>query len=92
MITGACLGHALTETVGQVVLREKPEESPAETVFRAYLVSDQDVTMELSTGATINLTLLAFSGACLAFLTLVLLFVLAYLYKEPRELLPGHKN
>ena len=92
MITGACLGHALTETVGQVVLREKPEESPVETVFRAYLVSDQDIAMELSTGATVDLTLLAFSGACLAFLTLVLLFVLAYLYKEPRELLPGNKN
>lgn len=91
MALGAWTGHSLTGRVGQAVLASQPEESPVEAAFRAYLMSSREVMVELTAAAERPMTLLAFGCGCLLFLTLVLLFVLGYIHREPRALLPGSK-
>ncbi len=89
---GAALGHSLSERVGETLLAGDLEESHRSAALRANVLANEDGEgMELSVQAQAGQSLLAACGALL-FPLLTLLFVVGYIGKEPRALLPQNRD
>lgn len=85
---GAAAGHALTQRVGQSILAGAISEPEGHLAFSAFLAADQQIEIEFALGAHIQTTLWAFLGALGLFVLCMCGFMLRYLQKEPRALLP----
>ena len=87
-LIGAAIGHALTASVGESIMasaNQTPEEFLA---FSAYLAESTRVEVEFALGADAKVSLLTCLAALGLFIAGTLVFVLRYLGKGPRELLP----
>ena len=87
-LIGAAIGHALTASVGGSIManaNQTPEEFLA---FSAYLAKSTQVEVEFALGADAKVSLLTCLAALGLFIAGTLVFVLRYLGKGPRELLP----
>ena len=87
-LIGAAIGHALTASVGESIManaNQTPEEFLA---FSAYLAESTQVEVEFALGADVRVSLLTCLAALGLFIAGTLVFVLRYLGKGPRELLP----
>ncbi len=87
-LIGAAIGHALTASVGESIManaNQTPEEFLA---FSAYLAESTQVDLEFALGADAKVSLLTCLAALGLFIAGTLVFVLRYLGKGPRELLP----
>ena len=87
-LIGATIGHALTASVGESIManaNQTPEEFLA---FSAYLAESTQVEVEFALGADASVSLLTCLAALGLFIAGTLVFVLRYLGKGPRELLP----
>ena len=87
-LIGAAIGHALTAGVGESIManaNQTPEEFLA---FSAYLAESTQVEVEFALGADARVSLLTCLAALGLFIVGTLVFVLRYLGKGPRELLP----
>ena len=87
-LIGAAIGHALTVGVGESIMasaNQTPEEFLA---FSAYLAESTQVDVEFALGADAKVSLLTCLAALGLFIAGTLVFVLRYLGKGPRELLP----
>ena len=87
-LIGAAIGHALTAGVGESIMasaNQTPEEFLA---FSAYLAESTQVEVEFALGADAKVSLLTCLAALGLFIAGTLVFVLRYLGKGPRELLP----
>ena len=87
-LIGAAIGHALTASVGESIManaNQTPEEFLA---FSAYLAESTQVEVEFALGADAKVSLLTCLAALGLFIAGSLVFVLRYLGKGPRELLP----
>ena len=87
-LLGAAIGHALTASVGESIMasaNQTPEEFLA---FSAYLAESTQVEVEFALGADAKVSLLTCLAALGLFIAGTLVFVLRYLGKGPRELLP----
>ena len=85
---GAAIGHALTASVGESIManaNQTPEEFLA---FSAYLAESTQVEVEFALGADVKVSLLTCLAALGLFIAGTLVFVIRYLGKGPRELLP----
>jgi len=88
---GALAGHALAQRTGQHILEDSLAESAQTAGFRSYVMATGDVDPhQLSVTADPKVSALAACGTLL-FPMLVLVFVLGYLNREPRALLPRTK-
>jgi hypothetical protein len=85
---GALAGHLLTEKVGAEILTNVANEPAAYAAFSAFLATDQEITIEFALGAEARTTMLALLLALALFLLPLCGFLLMYLRKGPRELLP----
>ena len=87
-LIGAAIGHALTAGVGESIManaNQTPEEFLA---FSAYLAESTQVEVEFALSADAIVSLLSCLAALGLFIAGTLVFVLRYLGKGPRELLP----
>ncbi len=87
-LIGAAIGHALTASVGESIManaNQTPEEFLA---FSAYLAESTQVEVEFALGADAKVSLLTCIAALGLFIAGTLVFVVRYLGKGPRELLP----
>ena len=87
-LIGAAIGHALTASVGESIMasaNQTPEEFLA---FSAYLAESTQVEVEFALGADAKVSLLTCLAVLGLFIAGTLVFVLRYLGKGPRELLP----
>ena len=87
-LIGAAIGHALTASVGESIManaNQTPEEFLA---FSAYLAESTQVEVEFALGADAKVSLLTCLAALGLFIVGMLVFVIRYLGKGPRELLP----
>ena len=87
-LIGAAIGHALTASVGESIManaNQTPEEFLA---FSAYLAESTQVEVEFALGADAKVSLLTCLAALGLFIVGTLVFVIRYLGKGPRELLP----
>ena len=87
-LIGAAIGHALTAGVGESIManaNQTPEEFLA---FSAYLAESTQVEVEFALGADAKVSLLTCLAALGLFIVGTLVFVIRYLGKGPRELLP----
>ena len=87
-LIGAAIGHVLTASVGESIManaNQTPEEFLA---FSAYLAESTQVEVEFALGADAKVSLLTCLAALGLFIAGTLVFVLRYLGKGPRELLP----
>ena len=87
-LIGAAIGHALTASVGGSIMasaNQTPEEFLA---FSAYLAESTQVEVEFALGADAKVSLLTCLAALGLFIAGTLVFVIRYLGKGPRELLP----
>ncbi len=85
---GSITGHMLTEDVGEEIMTESnatPEEFLA---FSAYIIGGNEVHMEITVGAEKTVSTAAFALAAGLFMLSAIAFVLRYIGREPRELLP----
>lgn len=85
---GAYVGHALTQRVGESIIASAdtvPEEFQA---FSAYLTENTNIEVEFALGAKNTVSAVAIAAALVLFMGGVIVCVLRYLGKEPRELLP----
>ncbi|MDO5411253.1 MAG: hypothetical protein Q4F21_12525 [Lachnospiraceae bacterium] len=89
---GGIAGYGLTRNVGQNIIEKNLEESKEASAYQAYVLkSGNGEEQKMAVEADLGLTLTA-SGAAFLFPVLMLLFVLLYINKEPRELLPRGKG
>ena len=87
-LIGAAIGHALTASVGESIManaNQTPEEFLA---FSAYLAESTQVEVEFALGADARVSLLTCLAALGLFIAGTLVFMLRYLGKGPRDLLP----
>ena len=87
-LIGAAIGHVLTSSVGESIManaNQTPEEFLA---FSAYLAESTQVEAEFALGADAKVSLLTCLAALGLFIVGTLVFVIRYLGKGPRELLP----
>ena len=87
-LIGAAIGHVLTASVGESIManaNQTPEEFLA---FSAYLAESTQINVEFALGADTRVSLLTCLAALGLFIAGTLVFVLRYLGKGPRELLP----
>ena len=87
-LIGAAIGHVLTASVGESIManaNQTPEEFLA---FSAYLAESTQVEVEFALGADAKVSLLTCLAALGLFIVGTLVFVVRYLGKGPRELLP----
>ena len=87
-LIGAAIGQTLTAGVGESIManaNQTPEEFLA---FSAYLAESTQVEVEFALGADAKVSLLTCLAALGLFIAGTLVFVLRYLGKGPRELLP----
>lgn len=89
---GAAAGHVLTQTVSAKIIESNLSQSEAAAAFQAFVLQSGSEAQELATEAHLNLSLSAGGITILLPVVLVLIFVILYINKEPRELLPksGH--
>lgn len=89
---GAAAGHVLTQTVSAKIIESNLSQSEAAAAFQAFVLQSGSEAQELATEAHLNLSLSAGGITILLPVVLVLIFVIMYINKEPRELLPksGH--
>ena len=89
---GAGAGFALTQTAGEKIMESNLAESEAAATFQAFVLQTNAEAQELQTQPDGNLTAMAASVTLVLPMVMVLIFVLQYINKEPRELLPksGH--
>lgn len=89
---GTGLGAVLTQKVGSRILGNNLQANVENADFRAYILSEDGTdTSQVSTGVHTGLTLAAGIMGLLPFMSLLLFFVLLYIGKEPRALLPKTK-
>ena len=89
---GTGLGAVLTQEVGGKILGDNLQTNAENADFRAYVLSGDGAGVDLiSTGVHTGLTLAAGVIGLLPFVGLVIFFVLLYIGKEPRALLPKSK-
>ncbi|MEI3423656.1 MAG: ABC transporter permease [Christensenellales bacterium] len=87
-LIGAAIGHVLTASVGESIManaNQTPEEFLA---FSAYLAESTQVEVDFALGADVKVSFLTCIAALGLFIVGTLVFVLRYLGKGPRELLP----
>ena len=87
-LIGAAIGHVLTAGVGESIManaNQTPEEFLA---FSAYLAESTQVEVEFALGADAKVSMLTCIAALGLFIAGTLVFVVRYLGKGPRELLP----
>ncbi len=91
-VPGAVIGHRLTGSVGADLLAADGEDALQNAAYRANVLTAKDTApMELTVYADADLS--AQAACCgLLFPLLILVFVLGYIGKEPRELLPKNKT
>lgn len=90
-IPGTMIGHALSERVGETMLTSDFEENEKTAALRAYVLATEETdTSAFDVHSDFKLSLLAGSTALL-FPILSLAFVVIYVGREPRELLPKNK-
>jgi len=87
-VLGAAAGHLLADRVGQKILSEQLTESQEAAAYQSFVVSGGSLdTSTLAAEPMPAVSALAALGGLL-FPALVLAFVLRYIGKEPRALLP----
>lgn len=84
---GAVSGHLLMQKVGGDMIRENLEQSQEDAAYQAYVIPQENNNQQVEVQADPVLTLFA-GGAAMLFAVMQLGFVLQYIQKEPRELLP----
>lgn len=90
-VPGAVIGHTLVEQVGETMLTGDLVENEKTAALRAYvLAAEENNTVQLGVQADSALSVMAGLTALL-FPLLILAFVIGYIGKEPRELLPKNK-
>lgn len=90
-LPGAVIGHMLAEQVGEMMLTGNLVENEKTAALRAYvLTAEENDTTQLGVQANNALSVMAGLTALL-FPLLILAFVIGYIGKEPRELLPKNK-
>jgi len=88
LLLGAVLGYQLARQVGEAIVAQNLEQSRQAAAYQAFVVkSAGQSTQVLAVEADPLLSALA-SGAVLLFPLLLWGFVLQYIHKEPRALLP----
>ena len=87
-LIGAAIGHALTASVGGSIMASANQTPDEFLAFSAYLAESTQVEVEFALGADIRVSLLTCLAALGLFIAGTLVFVLRYLGKGPRELLP----
>lgn len=85
---GLAIGHELTDIVGESIVQSGLTEGMGNNAFSTVLMNSSTEQTSLATGADLSLSLLSGGIGFLLFPTLMLLFVLTYIRKEPRALLP----
>lgn len=90
-VPGAMIGHSLAERVGETMITGDLAENEKTAVLRAYvLAAEENNAVNLEVQADSALSVLAGLTALL-FPLLILGFVMGYIDKEPRALLPKNK-
>ena len=87
-LIGAAIGHALTASVGESIMANANQTPDEFLAFSAYLAESTQVEVEFALGADAKVSLLTCLAALGLFIAGTLVFVLRYLGKGPRELLP----
>ena len=87
-LIGAAIGHALTAGVGESIMASANQTPEEFLSFSAYLAESTQVEVEFALGADAKVSLLTCLAALGLFIAGTLVFVLRYLGKGPRELLP----
>lgn len=85
---GLAIGHGLTDIVGKSIVESGLAEGEGNHAFSMVLMNGSMEQTPLATGASLSLSLLSGSVGFLLFPALMLVFVLTYIRKEPRALLP----
>lgn len=85
---GAAVGYGLTQSVGGKIMADNLAQNEMSTIFQAFVLkSNRAEEQVIMVQADPGLTALA-AGTALLFPVLLLGFVLQYINKEPRALLP----
>lgn len=89
---GTCLGVKLTRTLGDRLLQENLKTNEENADFRAYVLAEEGgAAYTITAGVNPQLTAVTGAAGVIFCLMLVFSFMLLYLSKEPRELLPKAK-
>jgi len=92
-LCGAMLGHCLCGAAGEGILNSQMEEQAITQPFRAFVLTEKtSVAEQLSVHGIPSLTAAAGLAGAALFPLLLLCNLLAYIHKEPRELLPKAKQ
>lgn len=92
-LCGAVLGHCLCGAAGEGILNSRMEEQAITQPFRAFVLTEgASVAEQLSVHGIPSLTAAAGLAGAALFPLLLLCNLLAYIHKEPRELLPKAKQ
>lgn len=92
-LCGALLGHSFCGAAGEGILNSQMEEQAITQPFRAFVLTEEtSVAEQLSVHGIPSLTAAAGLAGAVLFLLLLLCNLLAYIHKEPRELLPKAKQ
>ena len=87
-LIGAAIGHVLTASVGESIMANANQTPEEFLTFSAYLAESTQVEVEFALGADAKMSLLTCLAALGLFIVGTLVFVIRYLGKGPRELLP----
>lgn len=87
-VVGLTIGHGLTDVVGKSIVERGLAEDSSSNAFSMVIMNGSREQTPLATGASLSLSLLSGSVGFLLFPVLMLVFVLTYIRKEPRALLP----
>lgn len=91
-LLGAWAGHVLTECVGGEIMATNLAQSEAAGAFQAFVLDAAQEKEPLSITPDIALTAVGAGMALTLPMVLILCFVLCYIHKEPRALLPRGEN
>ncbi len=89
---GAAAGHFMSETVGSGIMSDNLANSEEAALFQAFTLVNDHQEQELSTQPNVALSATAAGIVLIMPVVFVLTFVLQYIGKEPRELLPKSKQ
>lgn len=90
-LLGTAVGVALTDTVGASIVSKDLSQSQEAAALQAFVVDAGTGELALAARADLALTALAAALSIAAPVLLMLLFLLLYIHKEPRALLPNQK-
>ncbi len=85
---GLAVGHGLTDVVGESIVQRGLLEGAGNNAFSTVLMIRSTEQTPLATGASLPLSLLSGGMGFLSFPALMLVFLMTYIHKEPRALLP----